>query len=359
MENPLSPLENPTNLTVQSLELRFKQPARTSRNTMLTRKIWVLTYGHAQGECAPLPGLSPDWVDEAHWNQVLHQAVLRFNEVAADCGDTNSLVQAMDKELDSYRRHHPSLVFGFESLLKQLSNKAESKGENSATLPVNGLVWMNEIETMRTEAHQKVQAGYSCIKLKIGALDWLAELDLLQELREAYPSERLQIRVDANGALDPDTATMRMEALQKLGVHSIEQPLAVRYDALLPQICQNGTLPVALDESLLVRYPDESSRDWLAQSGVAFLVLKPGLLGGFRVAESWIQTAESLGLGWWITSALESNIGLQALALWTLDQTRRSQNPLAQGLGTGSLFTNNFPSTLQVQSGILSWGSLS
>jgi L-alanine-DL-glutamate epimerase-like enolase superfamily enzyme len=226
------------------------------------------------------------------------------------------------------------------------------------TLSVNGLVWMNEIENMRSEAHQKVKAGYRCIKLKIGALDWPAELELLQELREAYPVDRLQIRVDANGAFDPDTAPLRMQSLQSLQVHSIEQPLPVRYDSCLPDICQPGTLPVALDESILHRYPDASSRSWLAQSGVSFLVLKPGLLGGFRKAEAWIQIAQDLGLGWWITSALESNIGLEALAHWTLEQTQKHQNPLAQGLGTGALYTNNFPSLLRVQNGLLSIPSL-
>lgn len=345
----------PKELTVQAFELCFKQPARTSRNTMLTRKIWVLNYGKAQGECAPLPGLSPDWVDESQWNRVLHQAVTRFNTVAAGTDDTTTLAQSFQTELDLYRREQPSLVFGFESLLKQLSKQPHTPEDHAEPLAVNGLVWMNEIETMRAEAHQKVREGYTCIKLKIGALDWMAELDLLQELRESYPSNRLQIRVDANGALDPDTASRRMESLHQVGIHSIEQPLAVRYDALLPTLCQSCALPVALDESLLVRYPDEKSRDWLASSGVAFLVLKPGLLGGFGLAESWIQTAESLGLGWWITSALESNIGLQALALWTLEQTRCYGNSLAQGLGTGSLFTNNFPSSLRVQSGFLSW----
>ena len=254
----------PKELTVQAFELCFKQPARTSRNTMITRKIWVLNYGKAQGECAPLPGLSPDWVDESQWNRVLHQAVTRFNTVAAGTDDTTTLAQSFQTELDLYRREQPSLVFGFESLLKQLSKQPHTPEDHA-------------------------------------------------------------------------------------------EPLAVRYDALLPTLCQSCALPVALDESLLVRYPEEKSRDWLASSGVAFLVLKPGLLGGFGLAESWIQTAESLGLGWWITSALESNIGLQALALWTLEQTRCYGNSLAQGLGTGSLFTNNFPSSLRVQSGFLSW----
>jgi L-alanine-DL-glutamate epimerase-like enolase superfamily enzyme len=276
----------------------------------------------------------------------------------------------MEPALERYRRDHPSLVFGFESLLKQLSKNIHrhptteestitSLNEGAfKTLSVNGLVWMNEIENMRSEAHQKVKAGYRCIKLKIGALDWPAELELLQELREAYPVERLQIRVDANGAFDPDTAPLRMQSLQSLQVHSIEQPLPVRYDSCLPDICQPGTLPVALDESILHRYPDASSRSWLAQSGVSFLVLKPGLLGGFRKAEAWIQIAQDLGLGWWITSALESNIGLEALAHWTLEQTQKHQNPLAQGLGTGALYTNNFPSLLRVQNGLLSIPSL-
>jgi L-alanine-DL-glutamate epimerase-like enolase superfamily enzyme len=276
----------------------------------------------------------------------------------------------MEPALERYRRDHPSLVFGFESLLKQLSKnihrhptteestKTPLKEGAFKTLSVNGLVWMNEIENMRSEAHQKVKAGYRCIKLKIGALDWPAELELLQELREAYPVERLQIRVDANGAFDPDTAPLRMQSLQSLQVHSIEQPLPVRYDSCLPDICQPGTLPVALDESILHRYPDASSRSWLAQSGVSFLVLKPGLLGGFRKAEAWIQIAQDLGLGWWITSALESNIGLEALAHWTLEQTQKHQNPLAQGLGTGALYTNNFPSLLRVQNGLLSIPSL-
>ena len=357
-------------LSVQRLELIFGQPARTSRNTLLTRPIWVLTYGGCYGECAPLPGLSPDWLDEKQWTATLHEAVRHFNEVAASAPNFDSLEAALEPALERYRRDHPSLVFGFESLLQQLSKNIHrhptteestimSLNEGAfKTLSVNGLVWMNEIENMRSEAHQKVKAGYRCIKLKIGALDWPAELELLQELREAFPVERLQIRVDANGAFDPDTAPLRMQSLQSLQVHSIEQPLPVRYDSCLPDICQPGTLPVALDESILHRYPDASSRSWLAQSGVSFLVLKPGLLGGFRKAEAWIQIAQDLGLGWWITSALESNIGLEALAHWTLEQTQKHQNPLAQGLGTGALYTNNFPSLLRVQKGLLSIPSL-
>jgi len=337
-------------LESQKATLQFQRPAQTSRNTLIHRDIWILCWGTLRSECAPLPGLSPEWHSEKDWEQALALALHEFNTQMK--GDpTPWSVESWETWLNGWRRKYPSIAFGLENIIHQIY-KAPNTG-STYSLRINGLVWMNDAETMRKEALDKIAQGFDCLKFKIGALDWSAELDLIASIRSLYPASALEIRVDANGALDPDRAHAQMRELHDLQVHSIEQPLAPRLDALLPDLAQASSLPIALDESILLRQPDETSSHWLAKTGVKYLVLKPGLLGGFKVTEAWIQLAEDLGMGWWITSALESNIGLGAIASWTTLQVQRRGNHLAQGLGTGALYTDNFPATTFIRNGRL------
>jgi len=337
-------------LESQKAVLQFRLPAQTSRNTLIHRNIWILSWGSLRSECAPLPGLSPDWHSEKDWEQALALALREFNTQMK--GDpTPWSRESWETWLDEWRSKYPSIAFGLENILHQIYNIPNTGSTNP--LRINGLVWMNDVETMRKEALDKIAQGFDCLKFKIGALDWTAELDMIAEIRSLYPASVLEIRVDANGALDPERAHAQMCELHGLQVHSIEQPLAPRLDPLLPNLAQASSLPIALDESILLRQPDEASSLWLAKTGVRYLVLKPGLLGGFKVTEAWIQIAEDLGMGWWITSALESNIGLSAIASWTTHQVQSRGNCLAQGLGTGALYTDNFPATTFIRDGQL------
>lgn len=355
-------------LKSKKVRLTFRQPAQTSRNTLLHRDVWILHMGELQSECAPLPGLSPDWLSEQDWENALGRAVEEFN-TKISAATLNFESEEIESWLDQWRINYPSIAFGLENMQQKIQglyhhHNQESKstqGKSSEfhsllsgnALRINGLIWMNDLTTMRQEALNKVAQGFKCLKFKIGALDWAAELDLIREIRGLYPPEVLEIRVDANGALNPDLAITQLKELQDLDVHSIEQPFHPRFNHYLASFTPKTSLPIALDESILLCKPDEASRQWIGESGVKYLVLKPGLLGGFKVAEAWIQLAQDLGLGWWITSALESNIGLASIASWTLEQVQRWNNPLAQGLGTGALYTSNFPATTFIQEGQL------
>ena len=353
-------------LKSEKVQLTFCQPAQTSRNTLIHRDIWILSLGTWKSECAPLPGLSPDWISEKDWEKALSIAIQEFNTKISN-QLPNSVQKDWEPWLDQWRINYPSIAFGLENMLQKIyafhnpedqnpfptEPKKNNSSEDRPWLRINGLIWMNDLTTMRKEAMHKVAQGFDCLKFKIGILDWQAELDMIAEIRSDYHPANLEIRVDANGALHPDRAVNQMMELQSLGIHSIEQPLHPRFDHLITAFSKAASLPIALDESILLRKPDDASHAWLAESGVKFLVLKPGLLGGFKVAEAWIQIAEELGIGWWITSALESNIGLGTIASWTYHQVLRWGNPLAQGLGTGRLYVDNFPATTLIREGRL------
>ena len=357
-------------LESKKAQLHFHQPAQTSRNTLTHRNIWILHWRTLESECAPLPGLSSDWHSEKDWENALALALQEFNASMNGLSPHLSL-EGWEPWLDQWRSNYPSIAFGLENILQQIYNSAKivypdsinpstqpqftplQTAAESSSLRINGLVWMNDVETMRREALHKIALGFDCLKFKIGALDWQAELDMIAGIRSLYPASVPEIRVDANGALNPDRAAQQLTDLHQLEVHSIEQPLTPRLDHLLPDLAQANSLPIALDESILLRQPHEASRQWLANSGAKYLVLKPSLLGGFKIAEAWIEIAENLGMGWWITSALESNIGLGTIASWTYHQVQRRNNTLAQGLGTGALYTDNFPATTFIRGGRL------
>jgi o-succinylbenzoate synthase len=250
----------------------------------------------------------------------------------------------------------PSLVFALETAAldlagggrRQLYSNPFSLGQ--AALPINGLVWMGDAGFMREQIQQKLAAGYSCLKLKIGSLDFETELALLAEIRAAAAPERLILRVDANGAFAPEDALHKLEALARFAVHSIEQPIQPGQTDAMAELCRSSPVPVALDEELIGVTNPVQQAALLDRVQPAYLVLKPTLLGGHAATRRWISLAEARGIQWWITSALESNIGLNAVAQLTAEY---NVGTFAQGLGTGQLYHNNVAAPLHIASGHL------
>lgn len=325
--------------------LKFRQPAGTSRGILTEKPTFLIkVFDEADpsrfgiGECSVFPGLSP----EADGNYGFKLIELLSN-------------MALGRETDLSR--HSSILFGLEQAIRDFaggcrhvyfpSDFTEGKGD----IVINGLVWMGDFDRMLQRIDEKVEAGFHCIKLKIGAIDWKEEVDLISHIRRKYSDKDLTIRVDANGAFSMESALPRLKRLADLGVHSIEQPIPAGSPELMSFLCQVSPLPIALDESLIGVYGADAKRRLLEEVKPAYLILKPSLCGGFSGAEEWIELAGQSGVGWWVTSALESNIGLNALAQWTatLGVT------LPQGLGTGGLFTNNFPTPLRLEADRLSY----
>ena len=321
--------------------LNFKLPSGTSRGVLTQKKIWLIKSHQttALGECAPLAGLSIDALP--NYDEILNEVCVHFNN-----RDVDKWISAM--------KTMPSIAFGFEIFLLDAMNKGTQIlfdtdfVQKNEPVPINGLVWMGSKEQMKTEIKQKIEAGYTCIKLKIGAIDFEAEMDLLKEMRKSFGAETLEIRVDANGAFGIDAA----EKLQKLStyhLHSIEQPIAPHQHEAMRQLCAATPLPIALDEELIFCKSHQKA-ELLAYIKPQYVVLKPSLLGGFAQTQDWINQAQAQNIGWWITSALESNIALNALAQFAYTL----QPKMPQGLGTGQLFTNNFEQFLmRIQNGKL------
>ena len=320
--------------------LKFRQPAGTSRG-ILTEKptFFIKVFDERRpsefgiGECSVFPGLSP----EADGNYGYKLIELLAN-------------MALGKETDLSR--HSSILFGLEQALRDYAGGCRhvyypsefTQGKSS--IEINGLVWMGDFDEMIERIDDKVSKGFHCIKLKIGAICWQKEVEMIEYIRRAYSDTDLLIRVDANGAFTMDNALPRLKRLADLGVHSIEQPIPPGVPELMAFLCRVSPLKIALDESLIGVYGREAKMALLDDVAPAFIILKPSLCGGFSGAEDWIRLAEERGIGWWVTSALESNVGLNALAQWT--STLHTAMP--QGLGTGSLFTNNFECPLRLES---------
>ncbi|MBU6324424.1 MAG: o-succinylbenzoate synthase [Bacteroidetes bacterium] len=327
-------------LKVHKHSLRFLKPAATSKGAYQTRELWLLELRTENGpcyraECAPLPYLSID-------NTTLLEETLQ---------DTDRLRAELLSRSYDYRQTLPSLQFALECLSLQLNTGAEgllfrnSFTEGNAGIRINGLVWMADRASMYEAACAKAEAGFRCVKLKVGALDFDEECRLLEDLRRRYSPFKLELRVDANGAWNADDAFEKLRDLSRFSLHSIEQPVAAGADELMAEVCAKSQVPVALDESLIGLDPERDATRILKEIRPAFLVFKPTLIGGFSVADAWIREARKYHTGWWATSALESNIGLSAIAQWCGNH----DNPLHQGLGTGALFEENFPSPLMLK----------
>jgi len=319
--------------------LRFKQPAGTSRGVYREHRVWYVLFRNNNdpshmgiGECAPLPDLSCDYDDN------YAETLSRFCRITEE-------QQQVETEL---LRRYPSILFGLETALRhylqhswQLWNSPFSRGEEG--IPINGLIWMGSFDRMKQQAKNLLEKGFRCIKLKIGAIDFDQELELLRYIRISHPS--LTLRVDANGGFAPQEAGEKLQRLAPLKIHSIEQPIRAGQWEEMARLCNTTPLPIALDEELIgIHYPDEKRR-LLETIQPQYIILKPSLHGGISGCNEWIALARKLGIGWWITSALESNIGLNSIAQWCATLG----NPLPQGLGTGSLYLNNLPLPLEIR----------
>lgn len=316
--------------------LRFKEAAGTSRGVLTEKetffvRVWEEACPEVSGvgECALFRGLSAD--DCPGYEEKLAEVCRNIAEVRTE-------------EL----RGWSSIRFGVEMALADLRNGGRgvyfpsdfTAGKGS--VEINGLVWMGDRETMLRRIEEKLAAGFRCVKLKIGAIDFEQELSLLRYIRGRFSRSEVELRVDANGAFAPEEAPAKLEALARYDLHSIEQPLRQGQWEAMARLCRESPVPVALDEELIGVDEPERKRQLLACIRPAYIVLKPALCGGFSGAEEWIRLAEGERVGWWVTSALESNVGLGALAQWTatLGVT------MPQGLGTGQLYDNNLPSCL-------------
>ena len=322
--------------------LHFKQPAGTSRGVYTTRKIWLVHLSDGQrtgvGECAPLPDLSCDALPDQEYISILHKVCKDF-------------CQSGGIDYDSLR-DYPSMLFGLETALLNLQNgdrlfdTAFSRGETG--IPINGLVWMGNHDEMLRRMEEKLSQGFRCIKLKIGAIDFDQELDLIRRIRDRFSFHEVELRVDANGAFPYDEALYKLELLSQYNIHSIEQPIKAGQWAFMADLCRESPLPIALDEELIGVNDPAMKRHMLNIIKPRYIILKPSLHGGMAGCREWIETARDLGIGSWITSALESNIGLNAIAQFAAS-VYGDHITLPQGLGTGQLFTDNIPMPLEIR----------
>lgn len=331
-------------------KLQFKQPAGTSRGVMLDRTVWYVSLSYRSGErsafgigeCAPLPGLSCDDVPDYE---------PRLREACAEW-------QRMGRIPYASLQDFPSILMGFETAARSLDGSLR-RGDEFAVwdspfydgdegILINGLVWMGTAEEMQARMDEKLAVGFRCVKLKIGALDFDRELDLIRSLRERYPPSKVELRLDANGAFPEEEAISRLRRLAAFGIHSIEQPIRAGRWEEMARICRESPIPVALDEELIGVNRNEERRRLLDTIRPHYIILKPTLHGAFSGCAEWERLAAERGIGFWYTSALESNVGLNAIAQWSGRQTadggiaREERPKLPQGLGTGQLFVDNF-----------------
>ncbi|WP_089354282.1 o-succinylbenzoate synthase [Flavobacterium sp. ov086] len=334
--------------TYHKYMLEFKRPSGTSRGIMTEKETWFIILEEngkkGIGECGILRGLSAD--DRDDYEKKLQWACQNIH-----LGET-ALWEALPE--------FPSIQFGIETAF--LSLKSETPyllfpshfANNSRSIVINGLVWMGEASFMKEQIEEKIATGFRCVKLKIGAIDFEKELELLHFIRSHFSAEEIEIRVDANGAFALNEALDKLEQLNKFQLHSIEQPIKKGNIQAMSDLCKNTPFPIALDEELIGIFSLEEKEKLLLQIKPQYIILKPSFIGGFRGTKEWIDLADKYNIGWWITSALESNIGLNAIAQWTFLQNSK----MPQGLGTGALYTNNFDCPLEVSQGQL-WYNIS
>ena len=364
-------------IDISERTLHFKQPAGTSRGVYTTRHSYYLTLTSDEmpgvegvGECATLPDLSCD----------------AKPEYAVTLRQVCQMVEQMGRIPYDMIRAYPSITFGLETAFasffdaaKKLLEIVSAEGVSSSSemlkqkgvsvpagmenlvdlydspfgrgeegITINGLVWMGTYEEMLARLEEKLQAGFHCVKLKIGAIDFFKELNLIKRIRDVYTKEQVELRVDANGGFLPENAMSQLEALAKYDIHSIEQPIKQHQWPKMAQLCRETPLPIALDEELIgvnVRSMKEALLDTIRPQ---YIILKPSLHGGIYGCNEWIQLADQRGIGSWITSALESNIGLNAIAHYAA-KVYGPNVQMPQGLGTGQLFTDNIPMPLEIR----------
>lgn len=322
--------------------LLFKHPSGTSRG-VLTEKVtyFIKMWDEINpsiigiGECSVLKGLSID--DKEDYEENLGNICKTINDYTPD----------FERKLMEY----PSIIFGLETALIDLKKGGNRVlfpspfTEGAEGIPINGLIWMGNVGYMKEQLRKKIEEGYRCIKIKIGAIEFEEELKFLNNLRQQYPENYFEIRLDANGAFTIADIKEKLRRLAKYKIYSIEQPIKQGNWAVIAQLCKESPIPIALDEELIGIHSYEEKEKLVSEIMPRYLILKPSLLGGFKSCEEWIEIANKYKIGWWVTSALESNVGLNAIAQWTFTLN----NKLPQGLGTGQLYTNNIISPLLIE----------
>lgn len=338
----------------QPYNLYFKFDAGTSRGIMRQHQVMYIKvvnkHNRTQygiGEAAPLPGLSVDDIDGV---QQAVQSISSTHNLTL-----NHLLEIIRSQ---QLKLFPSLQFALETAIKDLENGGEHVifpndfANSLSSIPINGLVWMADFETMLAQIQQKIAEGYTCIKLKVGAIDFDQELAMIKNIRKEYSSKQIILRLDANGAWNVDEALKKLESLALYDIHSIEQPIKAGQEQQMKHICRESPIKIALDEELIGIYEFEKKKNLITEINPHYIILKPTLLGGFAQCSQWIALANQYGIGWWATSALESNFGLNAICQYT---DTHNLTGMYQGLGTGQLYHNNIPSPLTIESGKIFW----
>ncbi|MDO6812140.1 o-succinylbenzoate synthase [Tenacibaculum soleae] len=334
--------------TYKKYILNFKQASGTSRGILRTKETWFITLKKQDeigfGECGLFRGLSID--DTPDYEQKLQWVCQNIN-----LGLENLLIATI---------HYPSIQFGLEQAFLSLEAKNPFKlfpsdfTAGKQNIAINGLIWMGDKSFMQQQIKDKLAQGFSTIKMKIGAIDFDTEINLLKSIRKEFSSKEITLRVDANGGFTPKNALEKLQRLAALDIHSIEQPIKQGQWQEMAALCEKTPLPIALDEELIGVFTSEEKEKCIQTIQPQYIILKPSLVGGFKGSNEWISIAKKYNADNWITSALESNIGLNAIAQWT----HVLNTKLPQGLGTGSLFTNNFESPLEVLNGSLAYNPL-
>jgi o-succinylbenzoate synthase len=325
----------------------FKQPSGTSRGVLTEKHAWFIhlfsnTFKDkvGVGECSIIPGLSPDFVSFEQYEEKLKEVCLNINHYIEQ-----------QNELEVF----PSIFFGLETALLDL--KSENIGvffdtyftRKERGIPMNGLVWMGSKEFMLQQIEEKLEQGFTCLKMKVGAIDFQQEIEILKGIRNRFSVDEIELRVDANGAFSVNDALVKLDQLSKFHLHSIEQPIKQGQIQEMADLCSKTPLPIALDEELIGVYGIENKRQLISQIKPQFIILKPSLHGGLKGSVEWIHIADNESIPWWMTSALESNVGLNAIAQFA----STFNNTLPQGLGTGGLYVQNEPSEMKVIAGSL------
>tara|TARA_B110000091_G_scaffold138804_1_gene148397 strand:+ start:4635 stop:5672 length:1038 start_codon:yes stop_codon:yes gene_type:complete len=328
--------------------LNFKNPSGTSRGILRTKETWFLILEEngkrGYGETGLFRGLSIDDVPEYE------------EKLAWVCKHIHLGVEEIVTQLS----HFPSIQFGVEQAFLSLKSTTPFElfpsqfTESKDSIPINGLIWMGDEAFMKSQIKEKLKEGFSCLKMKIGSINFDAEVNLLKSIRKEFSSSEIELRVDANGAFSPVEALRKLNTLSALKIHSIEQPIQQGQVQAMAILCAKTPLPIALDEELIGVFSFSEKKELIETIKPQYIILKPSLVGGFAGTKEWISVAEKNNAAWWITSALESNIGLNAISQFTY--TLKSTLP--QGLGTGNLFTNNMKSPLEVKKGALHYNNL-
>jgi len=329
----------------------FKQPSGTSRGILTKKHAWFISLSELNdsykmtkhsslGECSVIPGLSPDFESFESYE----------NKIKEICDNINYYIEHLS-ELEVY----PSILFGLETALLEMKSQNEkllfdtpfTRGE--VGIPINGLIWMGSKEFMLQQIEDKLNAGFYCLKLKIGAIDFDTELEILASIRKRYTASDIELRVDANGAFSTSDVLDKLERLSKFQLHSIEQPIKVGQWNEMAKICRVTPLPIALDEELIGIIGRVQKAVLLETIQPQYIILKPSLHGGILGTTEWIHLATEHKIPWWMTSALESNVGLNCVAQFASTY----DNSLPQGLGTGGLYENNSPTNLYIKAGYI------